>query len=615
MQKSWKMDRGGANGSALPFDLFAQPFRILRIDPGATNQQVHDAFDIAQKQQLASSDELGSARASIFDPSRRLLHELRYPIDTPRSDIDALYTVLSSDAPTSEHLLFAERLAPLSRANFVAHIVANRSAESTALCALVEAHACIEPAEIYEILKGLRKAGENPPPSLASVNQGLQDLLDMHAQAVIAGYKASDDSIEPVLACTRQILSRGNRHQIEVLSRLLAAYHQSTSRQRSDRLQEIKSACQGLQTQPTLRLETLTKALVGWMSLCLPLIVFDIHRGVSEWDFEIPTDDVRALTTNLAALQQYDFALEVTNLSRTILSAIPTAVDQLDEDKCLIESLLLDAKMKPLEDFIDGFESDFGLLSEALKENGFGENATGAASSLRDIFVKVAEAIDPIRSAEPWMLIRDLAIYLNDDVEDPEAASALLVGLVRHGEKVAIMPATLGRLREDLRRIKPKHSPSESRPTEVPRRKVWPVGVALAALALAAFCATALYLSFEKGHWSWLKSFAKTPISSTAAEIEPPVGTGQHFSLGNVRYCHFQEERLRILKEKVRGAEDTRAFNILVVDYNSRCSDFFYQDSDVAIVTAEIAANRQRLADEAERMISTWPGQATVPGK
>jgi hypothetical protein len=27
---------------------------------------------------------LGSARASIFDPSRRLLHELRYPIDTPR---------------------------------------------------------------------------------------------------------------------------------------------------------------------------------------------------------------------------------------------------------------------------------------------------------------------------------------------------------------------------------------------------------------------------------------------------------------------------------------------------------------------------------------------------
>ena len=103
------------------------------------------------------------------------------------------------------------------------------------------------------------------------------------------------------------------------------------------------------------------------------------------------------------------------------------------------------------------------------------------------------------------------------------------------------------------------------------------------------------------------------PVSSTPAEIEPPVGTGQHFSLANIRYCHFQEERLRIVKENVRSAEDTRAFNLLVVDYNSRCSDFFYQDSDVATVTAEIAASRARLADEARRMMATWPGHTMIP--
>ena len=28
--------------------------------------------------------------------------------------------------------------------------------------------------------------------------------------------------------------------------------------------------------------------------------------------------------------------------------------------------------MKPLEDFIDGFHSDFGLLNQALKKDGFG---------------------------------------------------------------------------------------------------------------------------------------------------------------------------------------------------------------------------------------------------
>jgi hypothetical protein len=613
MPKSWKTDRGGTNKAPISFDLFTQPFRILRIGPTATNQQVHDAFDIAQEQRLASNYELVAARESILDRSRRLSYELSYPIDSPSADVDALYAILSSGASTRELQLFAERLAPLSRANYVAHIVANRPAESALLRALVEAHASIEPTEIYETLKALRKAAENPAPSLAHVNQGLQNLLDMHFQAAIAGFKRSEDGIEPVLACAQQILALDNRHQIDVLSSLLAAYHQATHHQQSVRVQEIKSACQVLQIQPTeaSSLEALTQALSGWASLCRPLIMFDIHRGALEPDFEIPIDLVRALAKALAAHQQYEVALEVTNLSRNILSSMPEAVEGFDEDKRRIESLVVDAKMKPLEDFIDGFESDFGLLSQSLKKNGFGQNSAGPAGGLWDVFIKVAEATDRVQSAEPWMLVRDLAIHLSHNLEDAEAASALIAGLIQHGEKVSTMPSILGTLREDLRLINPKNHLDASHPTGAPRkRKVWPAG-----LALAVLCAIALYLGFDGGHLPWLKNLAETAIGSTVAgaEIEPPVGTGQHFSLGNVRYCHFQEERLRVMKANVRGAEDTRAFNMLVVDYNSRCSDFFYQDSDVATVTAEIAANRQRLADEAGRMMSTWPGHTTVP--
>ncbi len=92
---------------------------------------------------------------------------------------------------------------------------------------------------------------------------------------------------------------------------------------------------------------------------------------------------------------------------------MPTAIDQLDEDKRLLKRLLLDAKMKPLEDFIDGFQSDFGSLNQALKKNGFGQNATDAARSLWDVFVKVVKLTDPGKSAEPWMLIRDLALHLS----------------------------------------------------------------------------------------------------------------------------------------------------------------------------------------------------------
>jgi hypothetical protein len=609
MPKSWKMDRSRVSEAPLSFDLFAHPFRILRIGPAATNKQVHDAFDIAQEHRLASSDELVSARQAIFDPSRRLLHELSYPIDSPPADVDALYAVLSNDAATNEHLLFAERLAPLSRANYVAHIVANRPAESALLRAMIEAHACIEPTGIYEILKVLRRIGGYPATALASVNQGLQELLYTHAQAAIAGFKTSEDATEPVLACTQQILALDERYHLDVLSCLLAAYRRSIGGpQQLVRIQQVECACEALRTQPinASLLEALQKALFNWASVCRPLIAFDVHHGVRERDFEIPTNLVRGLIADLTVHQQYDAALKVANLSRDAISSMPTTVDQLNQDKRLIEQESLDAKMKRLEDFIDGFHSDFGSLNQALKKGGFGPNATDVASSLWGVFVQVVGETG--KSPEPWMLVRDLAIHLSDNVGDAAAASALLNGLIHYGDKIPAPPSILDTFRDDLRLIKSEHHIDESSPTEPGRKR----SLRLAFFALAAFCAIALYLGFDKARW-WLNTFAgpRAEIGSMAAEAEvmPAVGGGQQYSRGNVRYCHFQEERLRIMKHEARGAEDIRAFNKLVVDYNSRCSDFFYRDSDVATVSAEISANRQRLAAEAERIMSTWPGR------
>ena len=88
----------------------------------------------------------------------------------------------------------------------------------------------------------------------------------------------------------------------------------------------------------------------------------------------------------------------------------------------------------------------------------------------------------------------------------------------------------------------------------------------------------------------------------------PPIGSGQHLDLNGVRYCHFQQERLRYIKQKVQGPEDARAYNLLIVDYNSRCSDFFYQDSDLKTVLAEVDAKKRLLEADAQRMMAAWAG-------
>jgi hypothetical protein len=66
------------------------------------------------------------------------------------------------------------------------------------------------------------------------------------------------------------------------------------------------------------------------------------------------------------------------------------------------------------------------------------------------------------------------------------------------------------------------------------------------------------------------------------------------------------------MKPDIQGPEAVRTFNFLVVDYNSRCSDFFYKDSDLAMVMGELVANRARLAAEAKQLISMGTDHSEV---
>jgi len=108
------------------------------------------------------------------------------------------------------------------------------------------------------------------------------------------------------------------------------------------------------------------------------------------------------------------------------------------------------------------------------------------------------------------------------------------------------------------------------------------------------------------------------PFNDTAAlavpreepEVIPPVGKGEQFKRDFVRYCHFQEERLRVIKQYVQGREDIQAYNMLANDYNSRCSNFYYLDEDSKIVTEEVKAKRKILETDALRILSTWPWHA-----
>ncbi len=624
------------------FDLFAQPFRILGIDPTATNQQIEEAFRIAQQIGRASADALTKARDALLDPSQRLFYELSYPLDCPASEIEVFYAALSTDAPTEQLLRFTNLLWPLTRANFIADLASHRPADgATLLYALLESHAALDATEIYEKLKAARAAAGIPVPSFALVNQCLNELLHTHSSAAFAGYANIEDAAGPVLECTKQALAHGERHLVEGLGIMLAQYRQAIDPTHA--FHQIENACIALQLQPDdgSLIEELSNAVTIWTSGCRPLLMWDTHQGRRELGAEAPIEQLRTLITNLSGSQHYDVAVKVMALTRDIFSAVPTTIDQLAEDARLIESLKVQQQIMHLQGAIDEFESNPGPLIAALQKDGFGYTSTEPAKMLWQAFLQAAKATNRTMSADlPWRLMRDFTLRLSNQPEAGAAVVGLITGLIQYGEKASAAPSILKALRDNLSFMKSfmdteptVETGHESQPLPGTRsfitrffvRRSLPSNpksirgksqMALAGLAfftLAAVTASA-YFGFDRLRPLWstnsLGALVRPPSPTLGTETTPPVGTGQQLALDGVRYCHFQQERLRLIKGQVQGPEEARAYNLLIVDYNSRCSDFFYRDEDLKLVMAEVSENKNLLEADAKRIVSAWPSRS-----
>jgi hypothetical protein len=496
------------NTSPSGTDPLAQPFRFLGIDPGATALKIEAALARARETRIASETGLAEARANLLDPARRLPDELCYPLGSTPDCVDLFYAELPADASDEDILQASDEFTPISKANFIARYAVRRGASSQLLLALMDAHNSIDAMEIYQILQALRHRSGWPPPSLASVRDGLDDLLNAHCAAAIEAYDPVESAAEPLLESTRRILATREWPLLQTHSVLLAAYRRAIGGIRAKAEQQVDNACQSLEQQPNdaSSIEGLADALLRWASLCEPLLLLDAHQGFTDPEMNVAPDRIFGLLGDLSKQHHYLGAQQVLDHALEAFGSIPDAAARLAE----------------------------------------------VGEILRDMQHAASKGPDPDR-----------------DVAVPAGSSGL-----RHVKKAVLAAAAL-----------------------------------LVMLGLLR-----AYWTLDLGAAFSFASAPNPPQAKTEPELLPPVGKGQRLAQAYVRYCHYQEERLRVVKQQVRGAEDIRAYNALANDYNSRCSDFFYQDEDLRLVKEEVIAKRKLLEADAERILSTWPWRTKAGG-
>ena len=630
--------------AASQYEVIANRFPLLAIAPTATNSQVEQAFATARERAAAPEEALAEARDSILDPAQRLLCELTCPLDSTAREIAAFNQGLSGSAAMSELLPAAKAWPPLSRANFLACLAARQPADANLLIALVEAHAAIETTTIFEILRGCRSRSGFPTPSLLNTGQGLQELLALHSDAVMAGFgearsatRAFSSEVDtgsrqenasnqesrapfrfhrngkssgPFLGCVSQILSSDSRYRVEALSGLLGAYRKSLDALNPSASHDIEAACTAIQQRPDddavfRQFET---ALVGHVSAIAPLALFDFHQKRRNDEIDKIAARTRVLLADLIGRGDHKTARKIITPCLDAFRLLPGFIEPFEEAAMALPELELEAEIEPLAALIQNFDREPALLAADIQGRGFGKESSGQARALWQAFAAAVAATSQTALHErPWMLARDFVFRLDTRPEFAKAATRMMADLLLAGETLPATPAILDILRHDLRELEARNGPataSGSRATSYLKMALFIIFVPV--LIFAAFL-TYQYLN------------ARTPLAASAPQSDakpnpeaiPPAGKGERFKLDFVRYCHFQEERLRVIKQHVRGPEDIQAFNMLANDYNSRCSNFYYLDEDLRSVTEEVKAKKQMLEADAMRILSTWPWHAT----
>jgi hypothetical protein len=432
-----------------------------------------------------------------------------------------------------------------------------------------------------------------------------------------------------------------------------------------EKLDGALSAARATPTDPT-PLKPIGEHLRAWDELRQPIQLRDQANGLDEPKSKRMFEKVRDLALLLANdHKQYRSARELSSLLHECFPELPSAVAQLESDIEVLDELVDQADtqsvLQPLAAAVEYAADNLDGLGVDIDRGHFKSDGLGLAGELYAKFEAAREGAQSLKNPElPWMLLRSVAIQLNNDANAPRAAEQV----IRH--LLATAPPSLRkRLEEDLATVtvvalnkdlldaiqsedwprsqelleklldcdpgdRAKYVDLKSKIAQrQASRTMKRVGWAAAAAFFIFIIIQEDGTSTQSSDWSYNTGSelgTDTPLDSSGGgdvtgefptedealvETPPPAGYMGNLSRAQLRYCMFEEARIDILDREVPPAAYSR-FNARVSEFNSRCSGTRYAVSDRTAVESELSAQREKLAEQARTILADWLPAAPV---
>lgn len=633
------------------FSLDDNPFHILKASYRSSVTDISHLIEDAELDGVYPEEDLQKARQALVTPRSRLMLELTWLPELSQLQTTKLSELLRKSDPKAI-LAQIGHFPELAKANIAAHLCSNGSSSVDVVHSLAQSWDELDEGHILAFLNEERLLSGFPKIEVGQLREVLRDIRLLHATAAanwiwtlpVPGI-AMNSVVEHELV--RNPDSSFLRHFVEI-------YDKESEPQLAIIKDSIIAATDAAEKIPhdlSSQIKNIEKLLEAWDEISQPVQIYSQLRGQEEGRSKQIYEIVRKLCLKLA--NDYGRYVEALMLSSALLKTFPeleSVAESLRDDITALESLAHQKKLAdqlaPLVEACERAKKNVTSLSKSLKSDGF----TGRGGQ---VLTDIVKSFNSARKGLPepgvaFHVIRDLALSLNNESNDPQAAFHLLNGVLEqcggNGPKDVLeklrqersilhknwkmkeLDRQSGNLSGMLKIIDEMlvyASATDRKDLQHLRSKIEGKRFAkkakftiLAGIAVViGFFVLADQFSKPTKRTTYRSPTvnqtatapAPAPIASNPYQEDiPPVGSGLSLTRNQVRYCIYQGARLDYIRPLTTNNRQIDRFNGLIDDYNRRCSSFRYSSGVLGSVQGELPSRSAVLREDARRMVSSW---------
>jgi hypothetical protein len=636
------------------FSLFDNPFHIVRANYESSPSDISNLVEDAIFDGNYDESRLSNAQQSLVTPRLRLFAEVSY-LPELSSKQKETYLRQLADGDTRNVPSEIDHLPELARANLLAHVLDEQTADYRTLEALINCWRELVPRHAFEFIEENRTLAGLPRADFAAYEQSLSELRNLHAKAAAHGIWQS--------SAPGELMNKVVEHFIDVdleapiFSSIVHEYDKASETKLNELIETISSQAQAIEDSPSNargHARKIPLLLAAWDDINQPVQLFEQSRGHEEGRSKQIFNQLRSVCLLLANEHgDYESAKIISEALLHTFPELESIAEVLRKDVSDLQELTEQHKIgKKLSGLIAACEtakSKASAFEKVIVKGVFTTSAKEPLLSVLSEFSKVCKDKDTSEIA--WAMVRDLGLFLNNERENPQASWMFLDQIIdiygsgasteiraryKNDKDVAFKNWKLKQLNasklsagksisiiDDLLKVATVQEATDlkkMRSKLVMRRRLsW--GKPALFMAVPLFILGPILWDemnsppSRSNSTSVSTNSASKPINSTAnspsstaafQEIRPSYGSGLSFSRSQIRYCVFQDKRLEYIRPFASTNQDIDRFNALVDDYNSRCSDYRYYENDMRAVRNELVERQSQLQADARRIVAGW---------